>query len=49
MPAGRWTAVRYADDFVTGFEFEDDVERFLVGVKVRSAKFALDLPARILG
>ena len=35
--------VRYADDFVTGFEFEEDAVRFLAGLKERLAKFALEL------
>ena len=31
----------YADDFVTGFEFQDDAKRFLAALKERLAKFAL--------
>ena len=40
---GEMIVVRYADDFVTGFEFEDDAERFLASLKERLAKFALEL------
>jgi RNA-directed DNA polymerase len=40
---GEMIVVRYADDFVTGFEFEDDAVRFLAGLKERLAKFALEL------
>ena len=41
----RWQdyVVRYADDFVTSFEFQDDAERFLAALKERLAKFALEL------
>jgi group II intron reverse transcriptase/maturase len=40
---GEMIVVRYADDFVTGFEFEDDAVRFLTGLSERLAKFALEL------
>ena len=40
---GRMIIVRYADDFVTGFEFQDDAVRFLADLKERLAKFALEL------
>jgi len=35
--------VRYADDFVTGFEFHDDAVKFLAALKERFGKFALEL------
>ena len=35
--------VRYADDFVVGFEVRSDAERFLTELRVRLAKFALEL------
>lgn len=40
---GEMIVVRYADDFVTGFEFQDDAERFLAALKERLGKFALEL------
>jgi len=33
----------YADDFVTGFEFQNDAVRFLAALKERLGKFALEL------
>jgi len=41
--AGRVIAVRYADDFVLGFERRDDAERFLEELRERLAKFGLEL------
>jgi RNA-directed DNA polymerase len=35
--------VRYADDFVVGFEHRDDAERFLAALRDRFAQFALEL------
>ena len=35
--------VRFADDFIVGFEHEDDAEAFLAGLRERFAKFSLDL------
>lgn len=35
--------VRYADDFVMGFEHRAEAERFLAGLKERFAKFGLEL------
>jgi hypothetical protein len=35
--------VRFADDYVAGFEHRDDAERFLAGLRERFAKFALEL------
>jgi group II intron reverse transcriptase/maturase len=35
--------VRYADDFVVGFQHKDDAERFLESLKARLAKFHLEL------
>ena len=40
---GEMIVVRYADDFVTGFEFQDDAVRFLAALKERLGKFALEL------
>jgi len=35
--------VRFADDFIVGFEYEDDARRFLVELRDRFAKFGLEL------
>ena len=35
--------VRYADDFIVGFEHREDAERFLAGLRKRFAKFGLEL------
>ena len=35
--------VRYADDFVVGFEHRDDAERFLAELRDRFAQFGLEL------
>jgi hypothetical protein len=35
--------VRWADDFIVGFEHEDDAQRFLVELRGRFAKFGLEL------
>ena len=35
--------VRFADDFVVGFEHRDDAERFLADLRERFAKFGLEL------
>jgi RNA-directed DNA polymerase len=35
--------VRFADDFIVGFEHRDDAERFLAGLRERFAKFGLEL------
>ncbi len=35
--------VRFADDFVAGFEHEDDARQFLADLRERFAKFALEL------
>jgi len=40
---GDVLVVRYADDFIMGFQFRDDAERFLVALRERFAKFALEL------
>jgi RNA-directed DNA polymerase len=37
--------VRFADDFVAGFEHRDDAERFLADLRERFAKFNLELAA----
>ncbi len=37
--------VRYADDFVCCFEFEEDARRFYVALEKRLAKFNLELAA----
>ena len=35
--------VRYADDFVLGFQYRDDAERFLAALRARFAQFGLEL------
>ncbi len=35
--------VRFADDIVAGFEYEDEAQRFLVDLRERMEKFALSL------
>ena len=40
---GEVVIVRYADDFVMGFQYHDDAERFLVELKQRLEKFGLAL------
>jgi len=37
--------VRYADDFVMGFQHQDDAQRFLQALRERFAKFGLELHA----
>ncbi len=45
--AGDVVVVRYADDFVLGFEHRSDAERFLEELRERLAKFGLELhPAK---
>ena len=34
---------RFADDFIVGFQYQDDAERFLAELRGRLAKFALEL------
>jgi RNA-directed DNA polymerase len=41
--AGDMVIVRYADDFIVGFEHEADARRFLDEMRVRLEKFALSL------
>ena len=40
---GEVIIVRFADDFIVGFEYEQDARRFLAGLRVRFAKFGLEL------
>jgi hypothetical protein len=40
--------VRFADDFVAGFEHRSDAERFLVDLRGRLAEFGLELAAEAL-
>jgi RNA-directed DNA polymerase len=40
---GEMIIVRYADDFVVGFQHRDDAERFLAGLRERFATFGLGL------
>jgi RNA-directed DNA polymerase len=40
---GDMIVVRYADDFVMGFQFQDDAERCLQALQERFAKFGLEL------
>jgi RNA-directed DNA polymerase len=42
---GDVIVVRYADDFISGFEHRSDAERFLADLGERFAKFALELHA----
>lgn len=42
---GKVVFVRYCDDFVVGFEFRDDAERFHSELRARLARFALELNA----
>jgi RNA-directed DNA polymerase len=37
--------VRFADDYIVGFEHRDDAQRFLAGLRSRLAKFGLELAA----
>lgn len=40
---GEVIIVRYADDFVMGFQYRDDAERFLQELRERFAKFKLEI------
>ena len=40
---GDMIVVRYADDFIVGFEHKDDAERFLAELRERLAQFGLEL------
>lgn len=40
---GDVIAVRFADDFAMGFEYQDDAPRFLADLRERFAKFGLEL------
>ena len=40
---GDVIAVRFADDFAMGFEYEEDAQRFLADLRERFAKFGLEL------
>ena len=40
---GDVVVVRFADDFVVGFEHQDDAQRFLADLRERFAKFGLEL------
>ena len=40
---GDMIIVRFADDFVAGFEYEEDARRFLAELRERFAKFGLEL------
>jgi RNA-directed DNA polymerase len=42
---GDMVIVRFADDFVAGFQYRDDAERFLTDLRERFAKFNLELAA----
>jgi group II intron reverse transcriptase/maturase len=42
---GDVVIVRWADDFIVGFEHRDDAERFLADLRERFSKFALELNA----
>ena len=38
--------VRFADDYIVGFQHRDDAERFLAELRDRLAKFSLELARR---
>jgi RNA-directed DNA polymerase len=40
---GNVIIVRFADDFIVGFEYQEDAQRFLAELRQRLAKFALEL------
>ena len=40
---GNVIIIRFADDFVVGFQYQDDAERFLGELRGRLAKFSLEL------
>ena len=40
---GDMIVVRYADDFIVGFQHREDAERFLAELRERLAKFSLEL------
>jgi RNA-directed DNA polymerase len=40
---GEVIIVRWADDFIVGFEYQDDAERFHADLRARLAKFCLEL------
>lgn len=40
---GDVIVVRFADDYVTGFQYRDDAERFLADLRGRFARFGLEL------
>ena len=42
---GEVILVRFADDYVAGFQHRDDAERFLAALRDRLAKFSLELQA----
>ena len=42
-PRGEVRIVRYADDFVVGFQYKQDAERFMDDLRERLAKFGLRL------
>jgi RNA-directed DNA polymerase len=42
---GDMVFVRYADDYIAGFEHREDAERFLADLRERLAKFGLELKA----
>jgi RNA-directed DNA polymerase len=39
---GEVVIVRFADDFIAGFEYQEDAEEFLAGLRERLAKFSLE-------
>jgi group II intron reverse transcriptase/maturase len=40
---GEVIIVRFADDFIAGFQYQDDAEAFLAGLRERFARFSLEL------
>ncbi len=43
LAKGERIAVRYADDAVLGFQYQEDAQRFLQQLQVRLGKFGLEL------
>jgi RNA-directed DNA polymerase len=42
---GDMIVVRFADDFIVGFEHQEDAQRFLADLRERFAKFGLNCTA----
>jgi hypothetical protein len=44
---GTATLIRYADDFIIGFEHEDDTRRVMAVLEKRLGRFGLTPPSRV--